>query len=208
MHFVALCSISALGNNYCLSLGLTKTDYEMSFNCATVIPHNHSVREIRNETSWLRDTWHGYQSLSTVYEFSTRSTEGMGEEAYVVHCESWWKLIFEALLLKEKKFPFLELNPYLLRLNHQKFTLHHRCNSTCIWKQSCPVCWLSTIIWTINRVRNKFQEILGKICFVYTVTFVWEGVLSSAKTMQIHVADDLIKKRLPQVHFMGCLTFY
>ena len=37
-----------------------------------VIPHSHSVQEILNETSWLRDTWHGCENLGTAYKLSTK----------------------------------------------------------------------------------------------------------------------------------------
>ena len=55
-----------------------------------------------------------------------------------------------------------------------------------------------------NGIRNKIHEILSKICFVYTVTFVSKGVLSSEITQ---ITDTLVKKRLRQVIFIGCLTF-
>ena len=42
-----------------------------------------------------------------------------------------------------------------------------------------------------NRVRNKIHEILSKICFVYTVTFVWKGVLSSEMTQ---ITGNLMKR--------------
>ena len=66
---------SAIANIiHCLSSGQTKTGYEMSFIYMRVIPHNHSVQEILNETLWLQETWHGCENLGTAYEFSTRST--------------------------------------------------------------------------------------------------------------------------------------
>ena len=55
-----------------------------------------------------------------------------------------------------------------------------------------------------NSVHNKTHEILNKIRFVYTVTFVWKGVLSS-KINQI--TNNLIKKELRQVILMDCLVF-
>ena len=56
-----------------------------------------------------------------------------------------------------------------------------------------------------KSIRNKIPGILSKICFVYIVTFVWKGVLSS----EIYqITDNLIKRRLRQVFLMGCLTVY
>ena len=44
-----------------------------------------------------------------------------------------------------------------------------------------------------NSFRNKVHEILSKISFVHTVTFVWKGVLSSEI---IQITDSLTKERL------------
>ena len=48
-----------------------------------------------------------------------------------------------------------------------------------------------------NSVRNK---ILSKICFIHTVTFVLNSEISQ-------ITDNSMKRGLPQVIFMGPLTF-
>ena len=40
-----------------------------------------------------------------------------------------------------------------------------------------------------NSIDNKIHEILSEICFVYTVTFLWNGVLSSEVT---EITDNLM----------------
>ena len=42
-----------------------------------------------------------------------------------------------------------------------------------------------------NSVRGRIDEILSKICFVYTVTFISKGILSSEITQ---IANNLMKK--------------
>ena len=55
-----------------------------------------------------------------------------------------------------------------------------------------------------NSNANKINEILSKVCFVYSVTFFWKGFLSSEITQ---IVGNLMKKGLRQVIFMGCITF-
>ena len=72
-----LANLAIANINHCLCLGLTKTDYKMSFNSAVHSTHVQSPSTKKFEmceTSWLRDTWYGCENLSTAYEFSTRDS--------------------------------------------------------------------------------------------------------------------------------------
>ena len=55
-----------------------------------------------------------------------------------------------------------------------------------------------------NTICNRIPEIWSKICFVYAVTLIWKGFLSSE---MVQIADNSMKKRLRQVIFMSCPTF-
>ena len=58
------------------NIALVKVWLKLIMKCVLtmrVIPHNPSVSEIWNETSWLPHPWHGCENLGTAYEFSTRS---------------------------------------------------------------------------------------------------------------------------------------